>query len=73
MALEPIDMFRFQRDWIQPKDKSWTKSQWFSFMKWTSFSMLCDIMFVEAMKATSKPQTYYKPPSYHGLSMDLLN
>jgi hypothetical protein len=24
-------------------------------------------MFIEVVKTTSKSQTYYKPPSYHGL------
>jgi hypothetical protein len=29
-------------------------------------------MFIEVVKATFKFQTYYKPPSYHGLHTNLL-
>jgi hypothetical protein len=29
-------------------------------------------MLIEAVKATFESQTYYKPPSYHGLRTNLL-
>jgi hypothetical protein len=39
------------------------------------FSFKCSqfiSFFIEAMKATFKSYTYYKPPSYHGLCINLL-
>jgi len=30
------------------------------------------LAFIEGMEATFKSQTYYKPPSYHGLRTNLL-
>ncbi len=40
---EPFDRFHCLRDWIQPKNKVWTKSGPFFFVKQISLSMLCEI------------------------------
>jgi hypothetical protein len=48
------------------------KSEQLSFMKHHPFNVVRHPMFIEAMKETFKSQTYYKPPSYHGLHTNLL-
>jgi hypothetical protein len=41
-TLEPFNMFHCPRNWIQPKNKIWTRSGQVSFMRQTSHSMLCN-------------------------------
>ena len=36
------------------------------------FNVVWHPTFIEAVKATPESQTYYKPPSYHGLHTNLL-
>jgi hypothetical protein len=53
----------------QDLDKKWTT---FFYEVNIPFNVVWHSAFIEAVKATSKSQTYYKPPSYHGLRIDLL-
>jgi hypothetical protein len=43
-TFKPFDRFHCPRDWIQPKNKIWTKSGQSFFMRQTSPSMLCDTL-----------------------------
>jgi hypothetical protein len=60
---KPFNESHYKRDWTQykKKDKKWTT---FIYKMNTLFNIVQHLTFIEAMKATSKSQTYHKPSSY---------
>jgi hypothetical protein len=73
IIFEPFNRFHCLKGLILTKKQDLDK-------KWTIFFNEMNIMFnvvrhptfLKVMKVTSKSQTYYKPPSYHGSHINLL-
>jgi hypothetical protein len=54
-----------------PKELNLTRKQ-DKDKKWATFLYEINILSIKIVKITSRSWTYYKPPSYYGLSLDLL-
>jgi hypothetical protein len=70
-TFEPFDRFHCSRDStkIQDLDKKWAT---FFYEVNIPFNVVRHLMFIEVVEATFESQTYFKPPSDHGLHTNLL-